>query len=283
MKIIAPAKINLFLAVTGRFSNGFHQLKTVFQTIDLCDQLTWTPAKEGGFSVRCNGMDLGQLEDNLVMKAARLFSKHSGLDLQSEIHGELYLKKNIPIGGGLGGGSSDAASTLRLLNHFLGFPLSNQQCHNLATQLGSDVPFFLKAGSQLGLGRGEDLTSIDIHGDLPRAGFLFFPDFGCNTAEVFKTFAEKRSESWQHSGPDSIVIDWGRNDLELPASERYPLVGEIGKTLRHELEGDLCFLSGSGSTWVVLTHKEKLPDLDFKCRMEMVPFRFVDRLPEITG
>lgn len=174
----AYAKINLGLRILGRRPDGYHELRTVFQTISLHDTLAFdTNARrlrlEGGTP------EVPPSEDNLVLRAARAFAREIGREPRVRI----TLKKRIPSRAGLGGGSSDAAVTLLALNRIHGFPLDRGRLSALASGLGSDVPFFLSGGTALGLGRGEIVRPLrDLE---PRPIVVAVPDHGVSTAEAF--------------------------------------------------------------------------------------------------
>ena len=154
MEIKAYAKINLTLEVLGRRPDGYHEVRTVLQTIDLKDILNITPASH--LKVECSVPGLDN-EDNLVWKAASALRTATGCNKGAKIH----LEKHIPVGMGLGGGSSDAAATLKALNSLWGIQMDDTGLQSIAASLGSDVPFFLKGGTALGEGRGEIMT--DLH------------------------------------------------------------------------------------------------------------------------
>jgi len=273
MNIRVPAKINLYLNITGRRPSGFHNLITVFQTIDLFDELTWEPGKSQEFTLQVNGANLGNPADNLVTRAAGLFARALNLSLDSDFQGIFSLKKVIPHGGGLGGGSSDAAGTLKLLNEWKGFPLGESRLLELALELGSDVPFFLKGGTCLGMGRGEVLEPLKIPEDIPHGGFLFFPGITCRTPGVFAEFARNRPEVWDEGYTETPSHPWGNNQLEKPARVAYPDLDEFARRIHASLDG-LVFMTGSGSTWVWLTHSPSVPDVPGISPHQIVRFQF---------
>ena len=157
IRVMSPAKINIGLCIEGRRSDGYHDLRTVFQTVDLCDTLTFTSAPREELSLSVEGSDtLSGGEDNLVMKSARMLAQSRRCTQGARI----TLKKNIPMGAGLGGGSSNAAAALVGLVRLWGLDVSPDNLHGMASALGSDVPFFLTGGTALGTGRGEELTPI---------------------------------------------------------------------------------------------------------------------------
>lgn len=243
----APAKLNLGLQVLGRRDDGFHELVTVFQEIDLLDQLSLFPASEISLQVR--GLPVPEGEDNLVLQAARLLAEELG----GSPGARLVLHKRIPAGAGLGGGSSDAASTLRGLNQLWGGGLEHEELRRLALRLGSDVPYFLVGGTALGMGRGEAVCPLP---DLPAlAVCLICPEQELSTPEVYKKGGfpltvvrnyniMNRFAQYALSGKglDELV----RNDLQEAATEMLPAIDEWCARLRHQ--GALAAaLTGSGS------------------------------------
>ena len=178
----APAKLNLFLHITGRRTDGYHELQTVFQLLDYGDTLTFSRRNDGALTLRCSGdVSLTDVppDDNLVLRAARALRAHAGRpDLGADIH----LEKRLPTGGGLGGGSSDAASTLLGLNRLWGLDLDGDTLAALGTALGADVPVFVRGRSAWAEGIGERLTPIE----LPERWYLVIHP-GCHvaTAAVF--------------------------------------------------------------------------------------------------
>lgn len=180
IRLVLPAfaKINLGLHVTGRRTDGYHELRTVYQTISLHDTLTFeTPTASLFFSSDDETLPSG--EENLVMRAARAFGRSIGRKPRVRI----LLRKRIPAGAGLGGGSSDAAVTLLALNRIHGGPLTPGDLGEIAEKLGSDVPFFLTGGTALGLGRGEIVRPLrDLE---PTSVVLLVPDFAIPTVEAF--------------------------------------------------------------------------------------------------
>ena len=212
----APAKLNLFLHILGRRADGFHELQTLFQLIDLCDRI--------GVTVRTDGL-IGRLaidadiapEADLVIRAARALQHVSGTSLGAS----LRVQKRIPVGAGLGGGSSDAATTLLVLNRLWGCGLAPAALAELGANLGSDVPFFLHGSSAWAEGRGERLTGIE----LPERWYLVIrPGVAVGTAEVFQA-----PELTRNSVPLTIrgfLESGGGNDCEPVVRARFPQVRE---------------------------------------------------------
>ena len=149
----APAKINLTLEVTGRRTDGYHDIASIMQTVDLADELTFEEADE--LTLECDAPEL-QTDDNLVLRAARLLKEHAGVDRGARIG----LRKRIPHPAGLGGGSSDAATALLGLTRLWGLDMTTRDLTPLAASLGSDIPFFLQGGTALVSGRGERVRPL---------------------------------------------------------------------------------------------------------------------------
>ncbi|HEX2789304.1 MAG TPA: 4-(cytidine 5'-diphospho)-2-C-methyl-D-erythritol kinase [Steroidobacteraceae bacterium] len=174
----APAKLNLFLHVTGRRQDGYHDLQTLFQLIDRCDQIGLA-VREDGRIVRTAGLSDVAPEQDLAVRAAQSLQRHTGVPLGADIH----VIKHIPAGGGLGGGSSDAASVLLALNTLWHCDLGLAQLAQLGLVLGADVPVFVYGSSAWGEGRGEQLTAMDLP---PRWFLVIHPGVGVSTAELFQ-------------------------------------------------------------------------------------------------
>jgi 4-diphosphocytidyl-2-C-methyl-D-erythritol kinase len=246
LRVTSFAKINRDLRVLGKRKDGFHELDTVFQTVDLSEEIDFLEGEEGDgqVSLTIEGADLPADDSNLILKAAAALVKHTGTRRTARIH----LSKKIPIGGGLGGGSSNAAATLRALNSLWNLNVSGADLQSLAASLGSDVPFFLLGGRARGRGRGEAVTPLP---DGPQEWVLLvFPPFSLSTAEVYAR-VRARSLTGSPSATKVSGSDTGggpeRNDLEQAAES---LRGEL-RRIRSALAGAgarSARLSGSGST-----------------------------------
>ena len=218
----APAKLNLFLHVVGRRPDGYHLLQTAFQLIDRCDRIRFDPREDG--QVRLVRPISGVPEEaELCVRAARLLQ----CETRSRRGVNITLSKSIPIGGGLGGGSSDAATTLMALNRLWDLGCSQARLAAFALALGADVPFFLLGQNAFGEGIGERLTRID----LPRAWYvLLVPPVEVSTAEIFSDSALTRDTKSIKISSFSVGI--GHNDLEPIVCRRYPVVNEYLGWLR---------------------------------------------------
>ena len=154
LRLLAPAKVNLTFEVLGRRDDGYHEVRTILQSLSLADELTFETSDDLSLTVEPEGA--APVEENLVLAAARLLQREASVSTGAAIH----LRKRIPMAGGLGGGSSDAAIALLGLRRLWGLDLDADALRELAAQLGSDVPFFVSGGTALGEGRGERLTPL---------------------------------------------------------------------------------------------------------------------------
>jgi len=210
----APAKLNLFLHVTGRRADGYHELQTVFQFLDLADRLYFGLRSDG--EIRRHGGPAGVAPgDDLCVRAAGLLQSQGGISQGVDIYNE----KILPAGGGLGGGSSDAATTLWALNRLWGVGLGTAELAKLGLGLGADVPVFLHGHAAWAEGVGEILTPVD----LPEPWFLVLnPNVSVSTAAVFSDARLTRDT------PRMTIRDFlsgnGRNDCEAVVRRRYPEV-----------------------------------------------------------
>ena len=213
----APAKLNLFLHVLGRRADGYHELQTVFRLIDRTDRVGIAAREDG--EVRFSGL-FG--DDNLVARAARLLKAHTGCTRGAD----LALEKVIPVGGGLGGGSSDAATVLLVLNAVWGLHLSRDKLLSLAEALGADVPVFVYGRNAIGEGVGERLAGLD----LPPAWYLVLePQVSVSTREIFGSALTQTSKRLKIP---PFFSGQGRNDLEAAVVAKHPEVDAHLKWLR---------------------------------------------------
>jgi 4-diphosphocytidyl-2-C-methyl-D-erythritol kinase len=213
----APAKLNLMLHVVGRRQDGYHELQTVFQIIDLCDCIDITVRMDGSIT-RLAGPPGVPEADDLAIRAARTLQQVSGTSLGAEIS----IKKRIPMGGGLGGGSSDAATTLVALNQMWGTGYSSAQLADFGSALGADVPVFVQGRSAWAEGIGERLTPLTLG-----AGswyLVVFPGVAVPTASVFQ--APELTRNSPATTMRGFLKTGGRNDCEAVVRTRFPVVGE---------------------------------------------------------
>jgi len=212
----APAKLNLFLHVTGRRADGYHTLQTAFQLVDLCDLLDFRP-RDDGVVQRLEGPADLEPEADLTVRAARLLQSRTG----SPRGVDLWLRKMIPAGGGLGGGSSDAATVLVALNELWGTGLTTGELAVLGLELGADVPVFVQGRSAWGEGIGEALEPLDLP---PRWYAIVRPDVAISTAEVFQ--APELTRNSPTITIRGFLQAGGRNDCEPVVVARRPEVRE---------------------------------------------------------
>ena len=248
----APAKINLILRILDRRSDGYHNLWSVMQTVALEDELEIRAASPGGVRLTCDTVHLPVDSSNLVHRAASAVLDQASLSVGLDVE----LRKRIPMGAGLGGGSSDAAATILGLNQLLKLGWSREQMQSVAEQLGSDVPFFLFAPAAVVSGRGAAVKPVWM--DESRWVVLVKPGFGVETKWAYQELATTRTDARPLSSAHMAIdrhsrLTWtqlataAENDFESPVFARYPVLREIKEALR--LQGaDLALLSGSGST-----------------------------------
>jgi 4-diphosphocytidyl-2-C-methyl-D-erythritol kinase len=240
LSFFSPAKINLFFRVLGKRSDGFHEIASLYQAIDLSDQL-WLEEGAGSDAFDVEGME--PTPDNLVLRALALY-REAVSDLSPV---RLYLKKRIPIAAGLGGGSSNGATTLFALNEWRGRPLSLAQLAKIGEKLGSDVPFFFSSGSAYCTGRGEQLVDVRLPGP-PLEGWLYTPPFPSYTAHVYRAL---RPDTLSPRDPLQALAAWLRgeralfNDLEEAVPQIRPYLARY-PTAR---------MTGSGSAFFSLEEK----------------------------
>ena len=230
-KIKAPAKLNIRLKVTGRRSDGYHELVSIMIPIDLFDLLELTIGQGGGLKLACEGLQVPTDENNLAFKAARAFFSRTGLREEASIK----LIKNIPVAAGMGGGSSDAAATLMALNEMWAKPLSSSEMHDLAMGLGADVPFFLERKPCLARGIGEILEPLE---SWPKWWFIIVhPPIEVSTSWVYENLKlELTTDEYDYikkilsHAPISIpkILE---NDLERVTSATFPIVETIKNSL----------------------------------------------------
>ena len=260
INIVSPAKINLHLEVLGKRKDGYHELAMIMQTINLEDYLEIELNKNGIINLSSNNTELDLKEDNLIIKTANILKNcHQERNLGANI----YLNKNIPIGAGLAGGSSNAAATLIGLNKLWELNLDKLTLHEFALQLGSDVPYFLEGGSQFCFGRGEVLEKYRFDSKL----FLIIlknPKVSLSTSEIYKKYSDKFKVNYfnseiEYEGKRNNLrsIDFSNNNL---LNRRIRIKNDLQKIVENEnksvndalnlfsnIKECLCFsMSGSG-------------------------------------
>ncbi len=244
----AFAKINLGLLITGKRPDGYHTLETVFAPINWYDELTFAAADELGMT--CSNLDLPSDDNNICLQAAHALREYAGIRSGASI----CLTKNIPFGAGLGGGSSDAATTLRVLDTLWDIHAPSADLHALAVKLGADVPYFLEtSGLAFAAGIGEELQDLDC--SLPFHIVTVFPEEHISTVWAYKNFYPR----FERNVPDLknmvtglcqnrelAVLPAFENDFEPVVFDHYPAVRKVKEQL-HEKGALFTSLSGSGS------------------------------------
>lgn len=231
----AFAKVNRALVVRGRRPDGYHDLDTVFETIDLTDRLRFEESSDVVLAVDDPAIPSGT--DNLVLRAAEALRRAAGVARGASI----TLEKRIPAGGGLGGGSSDAAVTLAGLVRLWDLDVGPERLAGIAATLGADVPFFLTGGRARGTGRGDRIEPLP---DAPPTWFVvLIPPFGCPTPDVFRALDAGPAQD----APADAGLPPERNDLEPAAESLRPELGRMRAALL-EAGALASRLSGSGST-----------------------------------
>ena len=230
----APAKLNLFLHINGRRADGYHELQTLFVLLDYSDELTFEVNDSGNISL-FPVMDDIPVEQNLVYRAARLLQQQSKCPLGADIH----LTKHLPMGGGLGGGSSDAATTLVALNHLWGLHYDLDTLAELGRQLGADVPVFVRGRAAFAEGVGEQLQPVELD---EKWYLVLHPHVHVSTALIFQHPDLPRAtpkQRWQELRAGS----W-KNDCEMVVKNDYP---EVAKAFSWLLEYAPSRMTGTGA------------------------------------
>ena len=251
----APAKINLNLLVAPRRPDGFHAIDSCVAKVTLYDRLDLRLREDGGVSFTCEGLPCGPDESNLALRAARLLADAAGGAAGADIH----LTKRIPPGGGLGGGSSDAAAVLAGLAELWGLETSAGALREPAAALGSDVPLFLGPPAARMTGRGECLTGLDLH---PFVAVLFLPPAPCATGDVYREFDARPIQAGRPAdrqlppgllaaGPPSSWRGRLANDLAAPAERICPEMALRRRRIAEAVDVPVC-VTGSGSALFVL-------------------------------
>ena len=252
IELLAPAKVNLSLRVLGKRPDGFHELESLVTPISVFDRLEIDHREEPGIAFSCDDASLPTGDDNLAVRAARLFCASCGL----EPNLRLALAKQIPHGAGLGGGSSDAASALLGLDALFETHLSVDALAAMAADLGSDVPLFIYRSACIIRGRGERVEPVAGIPELPL--LLIKPPFGVPTPWAYKNWASSREiPGIRYSAQE---FPWGTlvNDLERPVFEKYLFLASLKQWLLEQPEVTGALMSGSGATVFAVLHEKRL-------------------------
>jgi len=271
LKINADAKINLGLDVLGRRDDGYHDVRMIMQTLDYGDTVTLEKKPGHGFTLECDDPALTDADNNLAIKAAKQFEKEFNSRFSDEFKGwdfgmHIRIRKRIPVSAGLGGGSADAAAVIKGMNALFETGLGKEALMNIGAAVGSDVPFCITGRTALAEGRGEKLTPVP---DFPKSYVLVVkPDIIISTGEAYDSLdsagllehpdIDALEKSIAEKQELSVITGLMGNTFEKPAIERYPVIGEIKKTL--EESGALkAMMSGSGpSVFAIFDDEDKL-------------------------
>ena len=278
VKQTAPAKINLYLHILGHRADGFHELETLMAPISLADTLE-IELIPNGIEFTCSDPLLADAKENLVVRAARLFLDEFKLATGVRVH----LEKRIPVGAGLGGGSSDAAATLLALRTLTKINCPDEKLAELAARLGSDIPFFIYGQPAVCRGRGEIIEPFALKNSLQ--GLLVHPGFGVSTPWAYKTYAQNPQQGEKGRGIGGFTL---RNDLEPPAFSKYPWLPTVKSWFREQSGVVDALMSGSGSSVFALTESEEsVADLQQRFLREfgatIFSTRFAVERPAVTG
>lgn len=247
MKILSPAKINLFLRVRGKRPDGYHELYSLMCCVSLYDEISLQTGMSNKIEIQCSHPDIPSDATNLAHRAAVLFHRKLGSSQGIDIH----LVKNIPVAAGLGGGSGNAASVLLALNAIFDHPFSRRQLMEMGLTLGADVPFFIFQKPAIATGIGENLAPFK--GALPYHVLLLYPGFNVSTAEIYQNLNLALTKD--EKKPTSTHLKLSRfeparhliNDLEGVTAQKYPEI-ELLKEKLLNLGAIGALMSGSGPT-----------------------------------
>jgi 4-diphosphocytidyl-2-C-methyl-D-erythritol kinase len=249
-RFASPAKVNFGLRIVGKRPDGYHAIQTILQMLDLSDGLTFRGNAAGAIRLTCHPSTLPTDDGNLIVRAAKLLQQ----TMQVRQGVDIVLDKSTPIAAGLGGGSSNAATTLLVLNRVWNLHCTRAILHRLAAQLGSDVPFFLNGPTAFAEGRGEVLSPIPPPSAL--VGVLVNPGFGVSAGWAYRQFrgsslgTDLTMSSILHALRDGDLARLSGvmvNDLESGVAAAYPIIGQMHEALR-ALGALVSFMSGSGPT-----------------------------------
>ncbi len=275
MKILkAPAKVNIGLWIIGKRADNYHNIYSYVQKISLYDKISVKPAPI--LKVKTTNPEVPENEGNIVYKAVKAFENYTGLEANFEI----VIEKNIPVGAGLGGGSSDAAAILKFLNEEFGNPLTQEELLKIASYVGSDVPLFFKEGLTKIRGKGDivEETGQSLEG---KELFIVYPNVGTSTEEVYKKVSyEMLTKEEELSKIDSLLEDIDKflnsveNTLGKLAADVYPQINEVLNTL--EFLGYKGYITGSGSAvFVIGKPSEKLETICKVRNWKLIQAKFI--------
>lgn len=267
MQVLAPAKINLSLRILDRRNDGFHEIETLIAPISLCDEIK-IDQRDGGKRIvfHCDDRSVPKGDDNLVVRAAKAFFD------ETHVKGgvSIELKKKIPHGAGLGGGSSDAASTLLALNELFGTKLPRETLAKTAAGIGSDVPFFIFQSAAICKGRGELVSPSSLLEQL--SVLLLKPEFSVATSWAYSRWRDSREIPGISYAAQEFAGQIFVNDLERPVFEKFIFLSQVKMWLLNQPEVGAALMSGSGSTvFAVLRSSANVDLLAKRAKAELDP------------
>jgi 4-diphosphocytidyl-2-C-methyl-D-erythritol kinase len=267
MQVLAPAKINLSLRVLGCRSDGFHEIETFITPISLCDEIKIDRRRgKKGFAFRCDDPSVPKGEDNIVVRAAKVFFQETKITSGVSI----ALKKTIPHGAGLGGGSSDAASTLLALNESFETDLPREALAKMAAMIGSDVPFFIFQSAAVCKGRGQLVSPTRMQEQL--SILLLKPEFGVPTQWAYSRWRDSGEIPSVSYGAQEFDGHTFVNDLEPPVFGKFVFLPQIKMWLLKQAEVGAALMSGSGSTiFAVIRDNTDVDRLAKRAKAELDP------------
>ena len=267
MQVLAPAKINLSLRVLGCRSDGFHEIETFITPISLCDEIKIDRRRgKKGFAFRCDDPSVPKGEDNIVVRAAKVFFQETKITSGVSI----ALKKTIPHGAGLGGGSSDAASTLLALNELFETDLPREALAKMAAMIGSDVPFFIFQSAAVCKGRGQLVSPTRMQEQL--SILLLKPEFGVPTQWAYSRWRDSGEIPSVSYGAQEFDGHTFVNDLERPVFGKFVFLPQIKIWLLKQAEVGAALMSGSGSTiFAVIRDNTDVDRLAKRAKAELDP------------
>jgi 4-diphosphocytidyl-2-C-methyl-D-erythritol kinase len=250
MQILAPAKVNLSLKILGRQDDGFHELDTLITPISLYDEIRIDKAQPGkGIKFRCDDPSVPQRDDNLAVRAATAFFETTKIEPAVSIE----LRKKIPHGAGLGGGSSDAASVLLALNDLFDTKFPREALAKMAESIGSDVPFFLFRSAARCTGRGEIVMPLKLHNHF--SILLLKPAFAVTTPWAYSRWQHSQQIPGVRYEAQEFADQTFVNDLERPVFEKFVFLAQLKMWLLSQPEVGAALMSGSGSTMFAVMRK----------------------------
>jgi 4-diphosphocytidyl-2-C-methyl-D-erythritol kinase len=267
MQVFAPAKTNLSLKILGRRDDDFHEIETLIARISLCDEINIDKdnAKQG-IEFRCDDPSVPQGDSNLVVRAARAFFAATKVKPAILIE----LKKKIPHGAGLGGGSSDAATILLALNQLFDANLTREELAKLGATAGSDVPFFVFESTAICRGRGELVTPIQLPENL--SILLLKPAFAVATEWAYSRWQDSRKISGIAYAAQQLADQTFINDLERPVFEKFVFLAQVKMWLLRQPEVGAALMSGSGSTmFAVMRSNTNVEGVAERAKSELDP------------